>query len=96
MAAYLIADVQVTDAKVFEEYRALVPATVQQYGGRFLVRGGKMETMEGNRPFTRLVVIEFPSMEQAKRWYDSEEYRRPKEIRFRSARTDVTLAEGVS
>jgi uncharacterized protein (DUF1330 family) len=96
MPAYLIADVEVMDPAVFEEYRALVPSTVQQYGGRFLVRGGTVEVLEGERRPHRLVVLEFPSVEQARRWYDSEEYRRPKGIRFRSARTELFLAEGVS
>ncbi len=95
MAAYFIVDVDVTDAAGFEEYRKLVPATVEKYGGRFLVRGGQVEKLEGQWQPKRLVVLEFPSVEQARRWYDSEEYRDPKALRFRTARTHLILAEGV-
>ena len=96
MPAYFIADLDVTDPAGFEEYRKLVPGTVQKYGGRFLVRGGAVETLEGDWQPKRVVVLEFPSLEQAKRWYDSEEYRRPKALRFKTARTNLVLVEGVS
>jgi len=95
MPAYVIANVEVTDPAGFEEYRQLVPDTVQKYGGRFLVRGGATETIEGDWQPKRLVVLEFPSLEQARRWYDSEEYRGPKALRFKTARTEVILVEGV-
>ena len=95
MAAYFIVDVDVTDARGFEEYRTLVPATVEKYGGRFLVRGGAVEKLEGEWQPKRVVVLEFPSVAQAKRWYDSEEYREPKALRWRTARTNLILTEGV-
>jgi uncharacterized protein (DUF1330 family) len=94
MPAYFIVDLEVTDAAVFDEYRQLVPATIARYGGKYLVRGGQYETMEGNWQPKRLVVIEFPSIEQAKKWYDSEEYRGPKALRFKSATTNLLLVEG--
>ncbi len=94
MAAYLIADVDVKDAAGFEEYRKLVPATIAQYGGRYLVRGGTHEMLEGDWRPKRVVVLEFPSLAQAKRWYDSEEYRKPKALRFKTAKTNVILVEG--
>jgi uncharacterized protein (DUF1330 family) len=95
MPAYFIVDNEVTDSAGFDEYRKQVPATVQKYGGRFLVRGGPIQTLEGDRQPKRIVVTEFPSIEQARRWYDSEEYRALKAIRSRSARGSVVLVEGV-
>jgi uncharacterized protein (DUF1330 family) len=96
MPAYVIADVEVTDPAGFEEYRQQVPATVAKYGGRFLVRGGALETVEGEWRPKRFVVLEFPTLEQAKRWYDSPEYKGPKALRQRTAKTKVLLVEGVA
>jgi uncharacterized protein (DUF1330 family) len=95
MAAYFLADLEIEDAAGFEEYRRLVPATIEQYKGRYLVRGGRHETLEGDRVSKRLVVLEFPSLDQAKRWYDSAEYQPLKALRQRTARADVILVEGV-
>ena len=69
--------------------------TVEKYGGKFLVRGGQMLTLEGHWKPKRLVVTEFPTIEQARRWYDSEEYRALKALRLRTARGSVVLVEGV-
>jgi uncharacterized protein (DUF1330 family) len=96
MPAYVIADVEVTDPAGFEEYRQQVPATVAKYGGRFLVRGGALEAVEGEWRPKRFVVLEFPTLEQAKRWYDSPEYKGPKALRHRTAKTKVLLVEGVA
>jgi len=96
MSAYFIVDLEVTDPVGIEEYRKQVPATIAKYGGRYLVRGGKHETLEGNWHPRRIIVLEFPSVEQAKRWYDCEEYRGPKALRFKTARTNLILVEGVS
>ena len=95
MAAYLIVDLTITDPSGFEEYRKQVPATIAQYGGRYLVRGGRIECLEGEWAPERIVVLEFPSMEAARRWYDSEEYRGPKTLRMRSATADAIFVEGV-
>lgn len=95
MAAYILADVTVTDPAAFEDYRKQVPATIAQYGGKFCVRGGTIQTLEGTWPTKRLVVIEFPSVEQARRWYDSAEYKGPKDLRFKTATTNLILVEGV-
>ena len=94
MAAYIIADVTVTDPAAMEEYRKRVPATLVKYGGRFIVRGGAHQTVEGDWKPNRLVILEFPSMDQARRWYGSEEYREPKAMRLRAGRTNVVLVEG--
>ena len=95
MPAYVIVDVTVTDQTAMEEYRKQVPATLAKYGGRFVVRGGAHQTIEGDWKPNRLVVLEFPSMEQAKRWYDSEEYREPKAMRLRAGRANLVMVEGV-
>ena len=94
MPAYFIVDLEVTDPAGFEAYRQLVPATVQQYGGRFIVRGGAVETLEGDWQPKRVVVTEFPSLDQAMRWYNSEAYREAKALRFKTARSKVILVEG--
>ena len=95
MPAYLIADVDVTDPTRYAEYRQRVPATVAAHGGRFLVRGGAHELLEGNWQPHRVVVLEFPSLEQARRWHESEEYREPKAIRTAASRTNAIIVEGV-
>lgn len=95
MVAYAIADVDVTDPAVFEEYRGRVGDTIAKYGGRYVVRGGNPEVVEGNWRPKRLVVLEFPSMERLNAWYHSPEYAPLKQLRFRSANTDVVLLEGV-
>src|SRR5438128_6094176 len=89
MPAYFIVDNEVTDQAGFEEYRKQVPGTVEKYGGKFLVRGGQVQTLEGDWKPRRIVVTEFPSIEQARRWYDSEEYRALKALRLRTARGSV-------
>ena len=72
-----------------------MPATIAKYGGRFIVRGGKFETLEGNWNPKRLVVLAFPSGEQAKRWYDSAEYRPLKAMRLKASESNLILVEGV-
>tara|TARA_B100001971_G_scaffold177338_1_gene171744 strand:- start:130 stop:417 length:288 start_codon:yes stop_codon:yes gene_type:complete len=95
MAAYAIADVEVTDPAKFQEYGNQVPATVEEYGGKYLVRGGAIEKAEGNWAPNRMVVIEFESMEQLKKWYHSQEYSGPMQLRHQSANTNVLFVEGV-
>jgi uncharacterized protein (DUF1330 family) len=94
--AYIIADVTVTDPAAMEEYRKHVPATLAKYGGRFVVRGGAHQVLEGDWKPNRLVVLEFPSLEQAKRWYDSEEYREPKAMRLRAGRANLVIVDGIA
>jgi len=94
MAAYVIVDLEVTDPATFKEYGAQVPATVAQYGGRYVVRGGKFETLEGDWQPKRVVVLEFPSVEQAKRWYGSPEYKPLLALRLKSSRARIILVEG--
>jgi uncharacterized protein (DUF1330 family) len=94
MKGYLIADVDVKDAAAYEEYRKLVPATIAKYGGTYLVRGGAHEVLEGDWKPARVVVLEFPSVDAARRWYFSEEYRPAKEIRFRAAISRALIVAG--
>lgn len=96
MAGYVVAEVEVTDPVVYEEYRKLVPATVAKYGGRFLVRGGAVETKEGGWQPKRLVVLEFASLEQANRWYRSPEYAPALALRTKAARSKVVLVDGAA
>lgn len=96
MGALVIVDVTVTDPKTFEEYKQLVPATLLPYGGRFLARGGQVELLEGDWHPERMVVIEFPSLERAKAWWDSEDYRVAKEMRMASTQTRMIAVESVT
>ena len=95
MAAYLIAEVEITDPKAYEEYRKIVPGTIAQYGGRYLVRGGAVETKEGGWTPSRVVVLEFASMDQARKWYHSPEYAPALAIRTRAGKSKVILVEGI-
>jgi len=95
VAAYLIAEVEITDPKAYEEYRKIVPGTIAQYGGRYLVRGGSVETKEGGWTPSRVVVLEFASMEQARKWYHSPEYAPALAIRTRAGKSKVILVEGI-
>lgn len=96
MAAYLIVEVEVTDPVEYAEYIKLVPPTIAAHGGRYLVRGGRAELLEGDDPPKRMVVLEFPSAERARTWVESPEYRPARDIRHRAARTRMVLVEGVS
>jgi len=95
MAAYVIANVEITDAATYERYRKDVPATIEKYGGRFLVRGGAVEALEGAFVPKRIVVLEFPSIERAKTWWDSPEYRPLRALRQSASRGDLFIIEGV-
>jgi uncharacterized protein (DUF1330 family) len=95
MAAYFVVDIDVHDSPWLEEYRRLVPGTIAKYGGRFIVRGGAFQVLEGSWQPKRLVLLEFPSTEQAKRWYDSEEYRPLKAMRLKASTSNLVLVDGV-
>jgi uncharacterized protein (DUF1330 family) len=94
MAAYVIADIEVTEPAGFREYRNRVGATIEQYGGRFVVRGGRVDPKEGDWQPRLLVMLEFPSLEQAERWYNSPEYKPLIATREKAARTQLLIAEG--
>jgi uncharacterized protein (DUF1330 family) len=95
MAAYLFADLEVKDAAGYETYRARVGDTIAKYGGRFIVRGGKHEVLEGDFNPKRMVLLEFPSMEALQRWYNSPDYKPLIAVRKAAAATNVIAVEGV-
>jgi uncharacterized protein (DUF1330 family) len=95
MAAYVIAQLDINDREGFERYRAMVPPTLKQFGGRYIVRGGRHEALEGEYNPQRVVVIEFPSYEQAKAWWACAEYAEAKALRQRTADTRLVIVEGV-
>ena len=95
MSAYVIVEIDVQDPVGYEEYKKQAAATVQAKGGKYIVRGGKTEVLEGDWQPKRIVVLEFPSMDQAREWLSCEEYRDPRKLRHRTARTNMILVEGV-
>jgi uncharacterized protein (DUF1330 family) len=95
MAAYLIAHVDLHDMAAYEDYRRQVPAVIAQYGGRYLVRGGATDVLEGEWPPRRHVVLEFPTMAALKSFWDSPEYRPLRALRERAATSSIAAVEGV-
>lgn len=95
MSAYLFANVEVTDAAGYEQYRQRVSATIESHGGRSVVRGGATEVLEGDWTPKRMVILEFPDMAQLKAWYQSPEYRPLIELRQRTAISTLVAVEGV-
>ena len=94
MPAYVIARVQVTDWEQYREYMKATPAAIARFGGRFVVRGGEMITLEGPQETGRVVIIEFPSLDKAKAFYHSEEYPRAKKLREGAATGQFLAIEG--
>ncbi|MHB8646264.1 MAG: DUF1330 domain-containing protein [Thermomicrobiales bacterium] len=95
MAAYVIAQVDVNDPERYVEYRKMVPASIEKYGGKFIARGGSAEVLEGDKSLPqRLVIIEFESMERAKAWWASEEYREAKALRQATSTGTLFLVDG--
>jgi uncharacterized protein (DUF1330 family) len=95
MSAYVIANVDIRDPAIYSEYVKLTPATVAPYGGRFIARGGKSERLEGDMPANRIVILEFDTYEQAKAWYDSENYRAARAVRQSASVGTLILVDGV-
>jgi len=95
MAAYVIADIDVQDPVRYADYRKMVPASIEAYGGRFLARGGKVESLEGPWEPKRTVIVEFPSVERAKAWWDSAEYAPAKALRRAASQGSLILLEGL-
>jgi uncharacterized protein (DUF1330 family) len=94
MAAYVIAEIRVTDPAGYEPYRPLAAASIARFGGRFLARGGEAVLLEGVPPPERIVVIEFPDAAAGQRWYQSEEYQSALKIRLAASQGRVILVEG--
>jgi uncharacterized protein (DUF1330 family) len=94
MSAYVIGDIEVTDPAAYEEYRKQVLAVVTKYGGKFIVRGGRIDSKEGGWNPKRMVVLEFPSLAQAQKWYGSPEYAPLIELRQKAAKGRLIIVEG--
>ena len=95
MKGFVIAEITVTDPAAFERYRQAVPATIAAHGGRYLVRGGRAETLEGAGTPGRLVIVEFESAARARQWVESPEYREVTRLRENAAEVRMLLVEGV-
>jgi len=95
MPAYLIVETDITDPEQYEHYKAASPGAIAASGGRFLVRGGEMAVLEGDWSPKRLVLVEFPDLETAKRFYESEEYRAAMKLREGAAKLNMVAVQGV-
>jgi len=96
MPAYIVVDIAILDPATFERYKELAPPSIARYGGRYLVRGGTMTTLEGAWSPQRCVILEFPSAADARRWWESPEYADAKALRQKAARTEMLLLDGPS
>jgi uncharacterized protein (DUF1330 family) len=95
MAAYIIVDVDITDPVRYEVYKELAAPTLAAFGGKYLVRGGAVESLEGTWQAGRVIILEFPSAERAKEWWNSDMYRAAKKLRQSAARTNMILVQGI-
>jgi uncharacterized protein (DUF1330 family) len=95
MSAYVIVDIEVTDPARYDTYKVLAPPTVEAFGGRYLARGGSTDVFEGEWQPHRLVILEFPILERAREWIDSEDYAPARRMRQASANTLMVAVEGV-
>lgn len=91
MSAFVLVEVNIQDPEVYEEYKKLTPASVESYGGKFVIRGNPVHVMEGEWNYDRLVLLEFPSKEIAIAWYNSKEYQKAKKIRERASSANFLI-----
>ena len=96
MPAYLISDVTVKDAEAFQAYRTRAAASIKQHGGRYLVRGGAVDTLEGSWTPTTIIVVEFPDLERARTWYGSQEYAAALAFRDDALSRNLVIVDGIS
>lgn len=94
MAAYVITEIDITNPAGYEEYKKMGPPTVAAYGGKFVARGGKTEVLEGNWNPKRVVILQFDNLERAKEWWASREYSAAKQVRQKTAVTNMIVVEG--
>jgi uncharacterized protein (DUF1330 family) len=95
MPAYVIVETDIHDPEQYERYRAASPRAVHAGGGHFIVRGGELAVLEGDWSPSRLVVLEFPDLEAAKRWYESPEYEEAKRLREGAASLNMVAVQGL-
>lgn len=96
MPAYMVARINVTDPVQYEQYKALAPIAIKEYGGEYLTRGGEMETMEGRPETLRVVLLKFPDMDKARGFYNSPEYKKARDARAEAAEGQFVLLDGYS
>jgi uncharacterized protein (DUF1330 family) len=96
VTAYVVVEVDVKDPERYADYRSMVPASLALYGGKYIIRGGQVENLEGDWEPQRFVMLQFDSVEQAKRWWDSEEYREARDLRQATSDTKMIVVEGYS
>src|SRR3990172_6247901 len=95
MPAYVIVEVEVKEHIRYEEYKKLAAPTIKLYGGKYIARGGKAEMLEGTSEPNRVVILEFDSVEQVKKWWSSKEYAEVKKIRYETAESRMIVVEGL-
>lgn len=95
MSAYIIVDLEVTDTALFDQYRAGVAPTIHAYGGKYLVRGGTFDVLEGTWQPKRVIVLQFETMARLKEWYESADYAPLRVLRAKCAKTNVIAIEGI-
>ena len=95
MSAYVVVEIEVLDNERYETYKQLAPPSIAQYGGRYVARGGQVETLEGTWSPKRLVILEFPSVDRAKAWWNSAEYAQAKALRQAVAHTQMIVVAGL-
>ena len=95
MAAYVILDITVNDPAKYEDYKKLAPPAIEAYGGKYLVRGGSMEILEGDWKPNRVVILEFQSIEMAKNWINSPEYSDARALRYQTATSHAIVVDGL-
>jgi uncharacterized protein (DUF1330 family) len=94
MPAFVITQIEVHDPERYETYKKMSPSSIEAFGGRFIVRGGNVETLEGGWSPKRFVVVEFPSVARAKEWWSSQEYAAAKKLRQETATSQMIVVEG--
>ena len=95
MAAYIVVEVNIIKPERYEEYKAMATASIKKYGGKYIVRGGNSELIEGDQPLHRIVILEFESMEQGLAWYHSEDYKEGRELRNAITESRMYIVEGL-
>ena len=95
MPAYVFVEIEIFDQELYEEYKKMTPNTIKSYGGKFIVRGGHVEHLEGDWNPERIVLLEFSSVDKAREWWESETYTRARLVRQRSAETKMIILEGL-
>ena len=95
MKGYVIFQENISDQAAFDHYKTMSPQSIEKYGGIFIVRGGEIAKLEGNFEFQRVVVIEFPSVKQARAWYNSDLYSDAKDVRLKASQGDAIIVSGI-